>query len=140
MVTFGEPLGHVITRCGEILVSRTDDDRPKRPKTCARGAGTHGDVLNVHTGTFWVYTRGFHCATQHTPRHTTQHNNTTQHNMTHHNNTTTTPHGDRDRETETDRDRERQRRKTGTGREEKMVEERQDKRGEKREDEKEERR
>ena len=21
-------------------------------ETCARGAGTHGDVLNVHTGTF----------------------------------------------------------------------------------------
>ena len=60
MVTFGEPLGHVVTPCGQILVSRTDDDplfpcvdskaspcvRSKRP----RGAGIHGDVLNVHTG------------------------------------------------------------------------------------------
>ena len=27
-------------------------------ETCARGAGTHGDVLNVHTGTFWIHTRG----------------------------------------------------------------------------------
>ena len=26
--------------------------------TCARGAGTHGDVLNVHTGTFSMDTRG----------------------------------------------------------------------------------
>ena len=25
---FGEPLGHVITLCGQILVSRTDDDPP----------------------------------------------------------------------------------------------------------------
>ena len=24
---------------------------------CARGAGTHGDVLNEHTGTFWADTR-----------------------------------------------------------------------------------
>ena len=28
MVTFGEPLGHVITLCGQILVSRTDDHPP----------------------------------------------------------------------------------------------------------------
>ena len=28
MVTFGEPLGHVITLCGQILVSRTGDDLP----------------------------------------------------------------------------------------------------------------
>ena len=26
--------------------------------TCARGAGTHGGVLNVHKGTFWIHTRG----------------------------------------------------------------------------------
>ena len=74
MVTFGEPLGHVITPCGQNLVSRTDDDlsspcvHSKRPRvcvqnvsvcagnrptcvlTCARGAGIHGDVMNVHTG------------------------------------------------------------------------------------------
>ena len=28
-------------------------------RTCARGAGTHGDVLNVNTGTFRIDTRGF---------------------------------------------------------------------------------
>ena len=62
--------GYVITLCGQILVSRTDDDPPpprrvsiqnvpvyagttrKCVSTCARGAGTHGDVLNAHTGTF----------------------------------------------------------------------------------------
>ena len=26
--------------------------------TCARGAGTHGDVLNVHTGTLWTGHKG----------------------------------------------------------------------------------
>ena len=27
-------------------------------ETCARGAGTHGEVLSVHTGRFWIHTRG----------------------------------------------------------------------------------
>ena len=27
--------------------------------TCARGAGTHRDVSNVHTVAFWIYTRVF---------------------------------------------------------------------------------
>ena len=107
MVTFGEPLGHVITLCGQILGSRTDDDplpslptcpcvRSKRPvctgttrtcvSKCARGARTHGDVLNVHTGTFLSgHTGFFHGATQHTPhttphtRHNARHNTTQQH-------------------------------------------------------------
>ena len=26
--------------------------------TCGRGAGTHGDVLNLHTEVFWTDTRG----------------------------------------------------------------------------------
>ena len=30
--------------------------------TCARGAGTHGDVLNVHTQTFCMHTRVFFSA------------------------------------------------------------------------------
>ena len=64
--------------------------------TCARGAGTHGDVLNVHTGTFLSgHTGGFQRATQHNTTTTTT--------------TTTTPHRDRDRQrkkTETERDRE----------------------------------
>ena len=67
----------MITVRGQILVGRTGDDPPAPPcvdskrarvyvqnvpvctgttrtcfNTCARGAGTHGDVLNVHTGTF----------------------------------------------------------------------------------------
>ena len=56
---------------------------------------------------------------------------TPQHNTTQHNNTTTTPHGDRDR------DRQRQRKKTGTEREEKTEEETRQKkrREEKRQDE-----
>ena len=95
---------------------------------CARGAGTHGDVLNVHTGTCWVDTRSFeacHTLTHintHTQHNTTQHN-TTQHNTTQHI-TTTTPRGER--ETETNRDRERRQGQ----REEKTEEERQDKRRE----------
>ena len=68
--------------------------------TCARGAGIHGDVLNVHTGTFSA------CPT--TP-HRTHHN--TRHNTQ---DTTTTTHEDRER-----RERERQRKKTETEREEK---------------------
>ena len=88
---------------------------------CARGAGTHGDVLNVHTGTCGVDTLVFQRVTHHTA-HTPQHK--TQHTTTHHNNTTTTPHEN------TDRDRERQRKKTET---EKRREERREKRRERRE-------
>ena len=90
---------HVTTLRGQILVSRTDDDslphaspslpcvHPKRlrvyiqnvtvyagaertrRKTRARGAGAHGDVLNVHGVTFWMDTRWFQRAT---PTTTTQ--------------------------------------------------------------------
>ena len=69
---FVEPPRHVITPRGQILVSRTGDDppllslpcvHPKRPPcvpattpTCVytrgRVAGTHGDVLDVHTDVF----------------------------------------------------------------------------------------
>ena len=53
-------------RCGPIELdvfshrSRTSgSDRPSQKcvETCARGGGTHGDVLNVHTEAFWMYTR-----------------------------------------------------------------------------------
>ena len=78
-----------------FLVSRTGDAR--------RGAGIHGDVLNVHTDA------------THTHRTPNTHN-TTQHNITH--NITR-------RQTETGRDRERrQRKKTEKEREEKTEEER----------------
>ena len=91
MVTFVELRKHTITKCGQILVSRTYDDPsffPPPPRvsiqdasvyiqhvpvyagttrtcsnTCARGAGTHGDVLNVHTEAFWMDTRGFSACT-----------------------------------------------------------------------------
>ena len=38
--------------------------------TCARGAGIHGDVLNVHTGgVLNLHTRFLERATPHTPTH-----------------------------------------------------------------------
>ena len=67
-VSFGEPLGHVITLCGQILVSRTDGDPlPPRPfKTCPCSTFKtfpfvpapraqmfqHVRVVPVHRGTF----------------------------------------------------------------------------------------
>ena len=80
--------------------------------TCARGAGTHGDVLNLRT-------EGFFCVPSRATHHTTQNTHHTNHAHQH-----ATTHGDRDR------DRQRQRKKTGTEREEKTEEERQDKRRE----------
>ena len=75
---------------------------------CARGAGTHGDVLNVHTGTCGVDTRVFSaCHTPHTTHqtaHTPHHN--TRHNIPQH---TTTPRPQHFTKTETDRDRKRDR-------------------------------
>ena len=94
MVIFGEPLKHVITLCGQILVSRKlairDDPnirlRCSRNVVCAlcrhtrgRFERTHGDVLYGH-GVF-----------QRFRPHTTQ--------TTHHTTTQdTTPHGDRQRQ------------------------------------------
>ena len=55
---------------------------------CTRGAGTHGDVLNAHTGAFWMDTRRSFSAPHHTTHtahqtpHQTQHE--TQHKMQHH--------------------------------------------------------
>ena len=87
---------------------------PACGNTCARGAGTHGDVLNLHTEVFSACQAAPHTTphTQHThtTQHTTQHNTTHTHTHTHH--TTpqhTTPHGDRDTETETDKRRETER-------------------------------
>ena len=61
--------------------------------TCARGAGTDGDVLNRDTEGFTPHRN----TTQHnTTQHNTTRNNTTQHNTRHH--------------TETGRDRDRERR------------------------------
>ena len=106
---FGEPLKHVITIRGQILVSRTDGDPPPLSppllplsplprvsvqkfsvcrfknvpvcsgttpacgNTCACGAGTHGDVLNLHTEVFSACQAAPH--TKQTT-HTTQNTNT----------------------------------------------------------------
>ena len=64
-----------------------------RFNTCARGAGTHGDVLSGHTEFRSV---------SHTNTHTTHTHNTTQHNTRHN----TTQHHT-EKETATERDRER---------------------------------
>ena len=89
---------------------------PACGNTCARGAGTHGDVLNPHTGVFQCATpphttpqHTYHTThAQHTPQHTPQqphtthhtphttyttqhtHNTRTTHNTTHMHNTHTT--------------------------------------------------
>ena len=116
--------------------------------TCGLGAGTHGDVFNVHTGTFWTCTRVFFHVfftvpqhTKHTPRPPTtprpqRHHH--HHNDTHH----ITQHGDRNRERQRKRDKRRQEktRQDNKAREEKRrdeKEERTEKRREKREDERE---
>ena len=117
-VTFGEPLKHVITLCGQILVCRTDDDSLPSPcvhskrhrvyrhhahmlkHLCAwcrytrrRFERTHGDVFERTHGVF---------------------QRVNVHHTTHRSNTTTTPLGDRDRETEQE-DRDRERREDGRG-------------------------
>ena len=94
------------------------DDNPLPPcttrtcvSTCARGAGIHGDVLNVHTGTFLAF---------HTTPHRTHHN--TRHNTQHKQHTTTTTHEDRERRQRQREKRRRTRRrqnKTKRGRQEK---------------------
>ena len=93
--------------------------------TCARGAGIHGDVSNVHTEAFLkpnTFFLRFFSVPQHTQTHTHQthtHHNHQQHhvhNDTHHITQHTTSHGDRER-------RQRKRGKTRR-RQEKMKEER----------------
>ena len=70
-----------------------------RFNTCARCAGTHGDVLNVHMGT---------CLSGHTGFFSVSHHTTTPH--TPHRPHTTPRHKTQRRQTETDRDRDRGRR------------------------------
>ena len=98
---FGEPLTLVITRRGQIFVSRTDDDPPLRPVCpfklqCVRSKRPR-TCVSVHTRTFWTDTREFYqCVTPYTTPHT------------HHNSNNIQQHT----ETEPERDRERQRKKT----------------------------
>ena len=91
--------------------------RSKRPRvyrhqahifhTCGLGAGTHGDVLNVHTEAFFnVHTVFFFFHVFSPCRNTNTHSPNTHHdhNDTHH----TTQHGDRNRERQRKRDKTRQ--------------------------------
>ena len=112
---FGGLPGHVITLCGQILVSRTGDDTPALRvsiqnvpvtvqnvpvctcitrtcvSTCARGAGIHGDVLNAHTdGGVFESTHGFlpvssACRNTHTHTHKHTYKHTHTHHTTQHN-------------------------------------------------------
>ena len=150
---FGEPLKHVKTVRGQIWVSRADDD-PLPPvcgfknvpvctfetcsfftsttrtcfNTCARGAGMHGDVLNVHTDAFLKPKTGFSSFFQRAATHATTTNNTTtttthatQHNTQHHTETQRATDRERQRETESKKvDKERQRKQDKT-RQEKMI-------------------
>ena len=88
--------------------------------TCGLGAGTHADVWNVHTESFWTCTRFFSCFFT-VPQHTNTHHDHQQHhdhNDTHH----ITQHGDRKRE------RQRKRRRDKTRKEKTRQVKKQDKR------------
>ena len=61
------------------------DTTPACGNTCARGAGTHGDVLNLHMEVFSACQ-----AAPHTPKHT--HQNTPHTHRTHHTHTHRTHH------------------------------------------------
>ena len=123
--------------------------------TRGRMERTHRDVLSGHRGFFSVshHTQYTAHTPQHRTQHTTTHNNTPRHTAprhttAHHNNMTTTQHGDRDRERQrgkAEKERERREDERGETRQEKTDEKtRQDEREEKikrsREDEREEER
>ena len=103
---FVRPLGHVITLCGHIFVSRTGDETPAhgvcgfeknasvctfKTSPCVQAPCAHvethvrlvpaytGTFLNAHTG----YPR-FFSVPQHKQTHIQTHTHTTQHNTQHH--------------------------------------------------------
>ena len=90
-------------------------------ETHVRGARTHGDVLNVHTGTFLNPHTGFSTFVQraathtHTDKPNTHHDHQQHHdnNDTHHTTQHTTSRGDRERERQRKRDRDRDRDRDG---------------------------
>ncbi len=123
VVTFGEPLGHVITPCGQILVSRTDDEPPPPRRVSIQNVPvctfktspcvpaprahveTHVRVMPATRGRFgWTYGVFTVPHTNHTTHHTAH---TPQHKTWH--NTSTRPQHHMERERETERDRERRR-------------------------------
>ena len=127
----------MITLRGQILVSRIGDDPPPpcvHPKrfpclrskrfrvywhqahmfpTCGLGAGTHGDVLNLHTESVLNVCTVFFSRFFTVPQHT-KHNNTTTHTHTHTTTTTTpppqrhTPHNTTRRQKQRETEKERQ--------------------------------
>ena len=117
----GEPLKHVITLRGQILVRRTDDDPPCSP--CVRSKRPRVSRHHAHMcvnmcawcrytrSRFWIHTRRrfgrihgvFQSVTPHHTAHTPQH-------KTQHNNKTTT-HGDRDRKRQRQEDQRREKRR-----------------------------
>ena len=138
MVTFGELLGHVITLCGQILVSRTDDDPvpsalrvsiqnvpvctfTKRPRVyrhhahmcfnmCAWCQYTQ-DVLNVHTEAFLNPHTVFSTFSACRNTHTNTHTHTpnTHHDHQQHHDHNDTPHNTTHNITRRQRQRESQR-------------------------------
>ena len=117
LVFFVEPLNHVITFRGQILVSRTNDD-PLLPRVyrhhahmlkhmCAWCRHTQGRFECTHLGVSYIHTRFFPRFFS-VPQHTQTHTHPTHHTTPQH----TTPHGDRDRETEKEGQRKRRQDKT----------------------------
>ena len=119
--------------CGTLKTHVCTGTTPACGNTCGRGAGTHGDVLNVHTGVFSV--------PHHTTRtHTTQQPPPQQQPPQQHTETGTESDRERQRERKR-RSREERREKREEGkRGEKIKDERRDRMKKKRQDEKEERR
>ena len=103
--------------------------------TCARGADIHGDVLNVHTGTFLNPHTGFSTFSDYHNTHKHKHKHTHTHTQTHHDHQTTprppnnthhttqhtTSHGERksERQRETEKERQDKTREDGTRQEDK---------------------
>ena len=93
MVTFGEPLKHVITLRGQTLASGTGDDllsllhHPavsiQNAPVCTFKSSPCMPALNVHTEAFWMDTRGFQRAAPHTPHHDHNHNHDHKHTQRH---------------------------------------------------------
>ena len=73
------------------------DTTPACGSTCARGAGTHGDVLNLHTEVFSACHTTHHTHHTHTATHTATH---TTHTNTHNTQTLTYTHHNTRRQTD----------------------------------------